>query len=58
VASSTFKENAEAELSKEFALAPFGATSWLSESMLKLVENPARLGQVANPVFSGVGFLG
>jgi len=31
VASSTVKENAEAELSKEFELAPFGGTSWLSE---------------------------
>jgi hypothetical protein len=26
--------------------------------MLKLVENPARQGQVVNPVFSGAGFLG
>jgi hypothetical protein len=26
--------------------------------MLKLVENPARQGQVVNPVFSGAGFAG
>jgi hypothetical protein len=26
--------------------------------MLKLVVNPARQGQVANPVFSGAGFTG
>jgi len=31
---------------------------WLSESMLKLVVNPARKGQVVNPVFSGAEFTG
>jgi len=46
------------KIQKILILTKFGWLCQLSESMLKLVVNPARQEQVANPVFSGAGFTG